>query len=96
MEQESLFEPIEPVQKTIHLDEIAPWSTKGARSPVEATIGALCMINPVTVQELPSGQQYRYKVLAGKRRLKGTSGMKRFGLSSCRSRLALSRAHWYR
>lgn len=77
VEQEPLFQPLEPVQRTVRLDEVAPWSTKGARSPVEATISAFSMINPVTLQELPPGQQYRYKVLAGKRRLTATQKLGR-------------------
>lgn len=69
MEQESLFEPLEPTQQTIRLEEIAPWTNDGARSPIKASISALGMLDPVTVQALPEGQQYRYRVRAGKRRL---------------------------
>lgn len=79
MEQESLFEPIQPTQQTIRLDEIQPWSNDGARSPIKASISALGMLDPVTVQELPPGQQYRYRVRAGKRRL---SSCRDLGLES--------------
>lgn len=69
MEQESLFEPLEPTLQIIRLDEIQPWTNDGARSPIRASIQQLGMIDPVTVQELLAGSQYRYKVRAGKRRL---------------------------
>lgn len=69
MEQEPLFEPLAPTQETIRIDDIAPWTNDGARSPIKGSIKALGMLDPVTVQALPEGQQYRYKVRAGKRRL---------------------------
>lgn len=69
MEQESLFEPLQPTQETIRIDEVAPWSNDGARSPIRGSIRALGMLDPVTVQALPDGQQYKYRVRAGKRRL---------------------------
>lgn len=69
MEQESLFDPLTPTQATIRLDEIEPWSNDGAKSPIKGSIQALGMVDPVTVQTLPAGQQYTYKVRAGKRRL---------------------------
>ena len=58
MKQQSLFEPLEPTQKTIRLDEIAPWSNDGAKSPIKASIQLLGMIDPVTVQELPPGNRH--------------------------------------
>lgn len=69
VEQESLFEPLQPTQETIRIDEVAPWSNDGARSPIKGSIKALGMLDPVTVQALPASQQYRYRVRAGKRRL---------------------------
>lgn len=69
MEQESLFEPLNPTQATIRLDEIEPWSNDGARSPIKGSISALGMVDPVTVQALYAGQRYKYRVRAGKRRL---------------------------
>jgi ParB/RepB/Spo0J family partition protein len=69
MEQKRLFEPLQLTQKTVRLDEIGPWTNDGASSPILASISALGMLDPVTVQALPPGQAYRYKVRAGKRRL---------------------------
>ena len=69
MEQKRLFEPLQPTQATIRLDEIELWSNDGARSPLRGSITALGMVDPVTVQALSAGQPYKYRVRAGKRRL---------------------------
>lgn len=64
-----LFERPESTLELVALADIQPWSASGARSTTGKSITALGLRGVVTLQQLPPGSQYRYKVIDGSRRL---------------------------
>jgi ParB-like chromosome segregation protein Spo0J len=64
-----LFERPESSLELVALADIQPWSASGARSKTGKSITALGLRGVVTLQQLPPGNQYRYKVIDGSRRL---------------------------
>jgi hypothetical protein len=64
-----LFERPESSLELVALADIQPWSASGARSATGKSITALGLRGVVTLQQLPPGSQYRYKVIDGSRRL---------------------------
>ena len=64
-----LFERPESNLELVALADIQPWSAGGARSATGKSIAALGLRGVVTLQQLPPGSRYRYKVIDGSRRL---------------------------
>ncbi len=64
-----LFERPESSLEQVALADIRPWSASGARSTTGKSIAALGLRSVVTLQQLAPGNQYRYKVIDGSRRL---------------------------
>jgi hypothetical protein len=64
-----LFERPESTLELVALADIQPWSASGARSTTGKSIAALGLRGVVTLQQLPPGSQYLYKVIDGSRRL---------------------------
>jgi len=69
MDSEPLFERSESSLEVVRLDEIQPWRTSGAKNATRKAIEALGERGTIILKRLPSGSQYRYKVVDGKRRL---------------------------
>jgi ParB-like chromosome segregation protein Spo0J len=64
-----LFERQQPVLREVKLEEVAPWSTSGARSATSKAIAALGFTSAVLLRQLPGGQQHKYSVVDGAGRL---------------------------
>ena len=64
-----LFERPESTLETVALADIQPWSAGGAKSANDKSITALGLRGVITLQQLPPGSQYRYKVIDGSRRV---------------------------
>lgn len=64
-----LFEQPESTLETVPLADIKPWSASGARSANDKSIDALGLRGVITLQQLPPGSQYRFKIIDGSRRL---------------------------
>jgi hypothetical protein len=64
-----LFEKPTATHELVALADIKPWSTGGAKTANDKSITALGLRSVITLQQLPPGSQYRYKVIDGSRRL---------------------------
>lgn len=64
-----LFERQQPVLQEVKLEDVAPWSTSGARSATGKAIAALGFTSAVLLRQLPGGHQHKYSVVDGAGRL---------------------------